>query len=469
VECAVLAVVGCGETAPEPKHPVAVTPPPFASAASTDAAVQVGLAPAPTAQAMPPEAEEAYSRGFQAWVAGDLAGAKKGFSDAVARAPRAVAPQYSLGCVLERLGDTQGALDAYRKAADVSPAFDVALAAYALLLARTGHAEEAERTLAKSQSSAGSSPRLLTVRAEIKSMLGDSPGCQQLAQEALARQPDSKDAMVVVARDFYRSHHWDLARYALQAILDGTPDGAIPPRDPSNSEALLLRALIERDTPGQRKQAIRDFEAAAARRPDMVEAFVNLGEMKLEAGNAGEAVEPLERSVKYAPDLAVAHLDLGDCYRLLGRVAEAKRELDQAASLDSTLAGVHYDFGLLYLFSQNVPGASTQDDQLTKAIAELETYRSMRTAKVPKGQGGGEDVDELLSTAKRKQSELRMKSAPVTDSTPAPSASGSANSVPPAPSASGMTNSPPPAPSAPGSANSPPAPPGATVPFREMK
>jgi tetratricopeptide (TPR) repeat protein len=364
---------------------------------------------------MPAEATEAYAKGFQAWVAGDLAGARKAFSEAASKASRSSAPRYSLGCVLERMGDSQGALDAYLDAVRVSPAFDVALCAYAILLARTGHAQEAERALDKSASAAGNSPRLLAVRAEIKSMAGDSADCQQLAQEALAKQPDSKEAMLVVARDFYRSHRWDLARYALQAILDGTPDGAIPPRDPGNPEALLLRALIERETPGQRKQAIRDFDAAAARRPDLVEAHVNLGEMKLEAGNAGEALEPLEKAVKYAPNLAVARLDLGDCYRLLGRAADAKRELDKSTSLDSTLAGVHYDFGLLYLFSQNVPGVASADDQLTKAIGELETYRSMRTAKAPKGQGGGEDVDELLSTARRKQSELRMKSAPSTD------------------------------------------------------
>jgi tetratricopeptide (TPR) repeat protein len=391
---------------------------------------------------MPAEAAESYAKGFQAWVAGDLLGAKKAFSEAASKASRSFAPRYSLGCVLERMGDIQGALDAYQDAVRVGPAFDVALGAYAILLARTGHADEAERALDKRGSSTSDSPHLLAVRAEIRSMEGDSAGCQQLAQEALAKQPDSKDAMLVVARDFYRSHRWDLARYALQAILDGTPDGAIPARDPGNSEALLLRALVERETPGQRKQAIRDFDAAAAKRPDLVEAYVNLGEMKLEAGNAGEAVEPLEKAVKYAPDLAVARLDLGDSYRLLGRVADAKRELDKATSLDSTLAAVHYDFGLLYLFSQNVPGVTSPDDQLAKAIGEFETYRSMRTAKAPKGQGGGEDVDELLSTAKRKQNELRMKSAPSTDNAPA-------------------------APSASASGNSPPAPPGSSLPSKE--
>ena len=204
----------------------------------------------------------------------------------------------------------------------------------------------------------------------MKSIEGDSPGAQLLAQQALAKQPDFKDAMIVIARDYYRGHRWDLAKYALQAILDGADDGSIPPRDKDNPEALLMRGLIERDM-GQRKEAIADFEKAISKRPDLFEAYVSLGEMKLEAGNATEAQTPLEKAVKYAPNVAVAHLDLGDCYRLLGRPGDAKAELDKALTMDSTLAGVHYNLGLLYLFSPSVPGSSGPDDQLTRAIQEL--------------------------------------------------------------------------------------------------
>jgi tetratricopeptide (TPR) repeat protein len=242
--------------------------------------------------------------------------------------------------------------------------------------------------------------------------------------------------MVVIARDFYRSHRWDLARYALQAILDGADDGSIPPRDKGNGDALLLRGLIERES-GQRKQALVDLAQAIARRPDLFEAYVNLGEMKLEAGNATEAQTPLEKAVRYAPNVPIAHLDLGDCYRLLGRPGDAKKELDTALRMDSTLAGAHYDLGLLYLFSQSVPGASGQDDQIAKAIQELETYRSMRGAKSVKGPG--DDVDELLSTAKRKQSELQMKKQAAATASAAPAAApppaGSGSSAAPAPAA----------------------------------
>jgi tetratricopeptide (TPR) repeat protein len=418
----VIAAAGaCGGSTPPPAAPPsAPAPPPPPIVVQPVAGQKVGVSGGGD---LTGDAKSSYDQGFRAWLSGDLQAAKAEFGDAVRKAPGAASPHYSLGCVLERLGDTQGALDAYRAAFGANPKFEPAMGSYAVLLAETGRGVDAEQFLSDKTGPGGASPALMTYHAEVKSIEGDSAGCQQIAQQALAKQPDFKDAMIVIARDYYRNHRWDLARYALGAILDGADDGSIPPRDKGNGEALLLRGLIGRET-GQRKQALADFEQAAVSRPDLFEAYINLGEMKLEAGNASEAQAPLERAVRYAPNVAVAHLDLGDCYRLLGRTGDAKSELDRAISMDSTLAGVHYDLGLLYLFSPSVPGASGQDDQITKAIRELETYRSMRNAKTAKGQG--DDVDELLSTAKRKQSELQLKkqaaAAPAAASAPPPSA-----------------------------------------------
>jgi tetratricopeptide (TPR) repeat protein len=437
----VLAIQACGGENPTPKLPNKAS---YADAGAgatvvNDKGQQTGIvAGADMGEDLPPEAKDAYGRGYQAWMAGDLQGAKAAFTEAAGKAPKSGSPKYSLGAVLERLGDTQGALDAYKGSFTANPKFEFSMGSYSNLLARTGQATDAESFLSGKQSASPDSVRLLAYMAEVKSIEGDSPGCQGLAQQALTKQPDFKDAMIVIARDYYRNHKWDLAKYALQAILDGADDGSIPPRDKDNAEATLLRALIERET-GQRKQALVDFDKAVSKRPDLFEAYISLGEMKLEAGNATEAQAPLEKAVKYAPNVAVAHLDLGDCYRLLGRPGDAKKEFDTALGMDSTLAGVHYNLGLLYLFSKSVPGVSSQDDQLSKAIQELETYKSMRGAKAPKGQG--DDVDELLSTAKRKQSELQLqKQAAAQASAAPPAATGSAS--PPASGAPASSSAP---------------------------
>jgi tetratricopeptide (TPR) repeat protein len=433
-----LASAACGG-APPPKAPQAAaaagteeTPP---QQQRQEEAASAVVAP-PASTELSGGAKEAYDRGFQAWMSGDLNGARAAFVEAANQSNDAAAPRYSLGCVLERLGATQDALDAYRAAYTANPKYDAAIGAYALLLARAGHTAEAEQFLGDKRTALPDSLAPTTFLAEVKSIEGDSPGCQLLAQQVLAKQPDSKEAMIVIARDYYRNHRWDLARYALQAILDGPDDGSIPPRDKGNPVALLLRGLIERET-GQRKQALVDFERSTEKRPDLFEGHVNLGEMKLEAGNATEAQGPLEKAVHFAPNVAVAHLDLGDCYRLLGRPGDAKKELISALNMDSTLVGAHYDLGLLYLFSPSVPGVLDQDDQLAKAIQEFEAYKSMRGAKSVKGTG--DDVDELLSTAKRKQSELQLKK----QAAATPAAPPTAGTAPPAPSAPSPTPPPP--------------------------
>jgi hypothetical protein len=104
-------------------------------------------------------------------------------------------------------------------------------------------------------------------------------------------------------------------------------------------------------------------------------------------------------------------LNLGDAYRLSGKPAEAKTQFDTALSMDSSLAVAHYDMGLLYLFSPSIPGMNA-DAQVSTAIRELETYKSMRGKAAP---GATDDVDELLSRARQKQNELKTPTtAPAT-------------------------------------------------------
>ncbi len=194
-------------------QPAATTADAVAAPAAATVAPVVGVAaPAAASDDMPSGRQERLHQGLPAWAAGDLAGAKAAFSDAASRAPKAGGPRYSLGCVLERLGDAQGALDAYRAAYGANPKYEVAMGAYAVGLARTGRGPDAEQFLADKRAQNPDSARLTTYLAEVKSIEGDSPGCQQLAQQALTKQPDFKDAMIVIARDFYRSHRWDLAQ-----------------------------------------------------------------------------------------------------------------------------------------------------------------------------------------------------------------------------------------------------------------
>jgi Tfp pilus assembly protein PilF len=362
-------------------------------------------------------AKSGYDRGYKAFAAGDLPGAKAAFLEATRADSSAPAPHYALGTVLDRLGDVSGAQQEYRAAFTAKPDYEIAIGAYALSLASAGHTGEADTFLTDKQQKAPNSPALMTYLAEIKSMAGNSGDAQRLAQSALALNPDFKPAMVVIAHDHYRARRMELANYALTAILEGFGQLS-PPRDKDNPDAHLLRGLIEKES-GQRAAAMADFDAARAKRPDMVEALIQSGVMKLEAGNVTEATPMLESAVRYAPNSALAHLNLGDAYRLGGRIPDAKKEFDTALAMDSSLAVVHYDLGLLYLFSPSVAG-TTAEAQISTAIRELNNYKSMRGARATPGTN--DDVDELLSRATAKLAELKAGVATATPTAATPSA-----------------------------------------------
>lgn len=396
---------------------------------------QIGVVDSAGGSGLTGAALSAYQDGWKAWLNGNLQTAKKKFQEAQGLDSKSPTPSYSLGVVLDRLGDFAGAQQAYRSAFSASPEHEVSMCAYALSLATAGHAGEADTFISDKRAKKPESPRLATCNAELKSIANDHATAQQLAQDALRMDPDFKDAMVAIARDHYRVRKIDLAKYALQAILDGFGD-ASPARDKDNAEAHLIRGLIYREG-GARAVALQDFEAAVKRRPDLVEALVNLGSMRLEAGNANEAAPVLESATRFAPNNALAHLNLGDAYRLQGKYADAKKEFDLALSKDSSLAAAHYDLGLMYLTAPTIPGNSP-DSQVSTALKELETYKTMRGPKAPAGVQ--DDIDDLIARAKAKQAELKQApaaaapaAAPAASSRAAPAAPGASTPAAPAP------------------------------------
>ena len=424
------AAAGCGGDTPPVKNPSGVGTGTPATGPGSPGFAQTGIGDGGTG--LTGSAKDAYDRGFKAWVEGDMEGARKGFSEASSADPKAAAPHYSLGVVLDRLGDSNGAMQEYRTTISLQPDHEPAMGAYALALAGAGRVGEADTFLTEKRAKSPDSPALTTYLAEIKSLQKDHGTAQQLAQDALRMNPNYKDAMVAIARDHFRARKMELAKYAITAILDGFGE-TTPARDKDNAEAHLLRGLIAREN-GRRAAALAAFEAAYAKRPDLAESAIQLGAIKLEAGNAQEALPVLERGVRLAPKSPHARLNLGDAYRLVGRPVDAKRELEQALAFDSTLGIAHYNLGLLYLVSTSIPGMNA-NEQAAQAIREFEAYKTMRGARAEKG----DDVDDLLNHAKAKQAEVKAAAA-APPPPPAPAATPDAGAAsPPAPAPSGAT------------------------------
>jgi Tfp pilus assembly protein PilF len=396
---------------PPPKAPAGAIAVPPGPPGVTATGEQYAMSDAPSSRGpasdrpqMNASAAQAHRAGLAAFQKGDLRGAKTQFQKAVEADAKAFQAWYSLGVVLERLGDTAGALRAYQRAAGVVSDYEPAIVAYGVLLARTGKPDEAESYLNARQAKMPNSAAVLTALAEVNSIQGDSGEAQRLAQQALKKNPDYRPAMLALARDHYRARRLDLALYTLKGILDGYGDEN-PPRDKRNAEARLIRGLIYKEQ-RHRAAAIDEFKKAIELRPDLVEARIHLATYLLEAGNPLESARLLEAALRYDDDHVLARLNLGDAYRLLGKTEQAKRELEWVLKKEPNLAQAHYNLGLLYLFSENVPGvAPTKAADL--AIEHLQKYKEMR----PRATTGPDDTEELITRAKTKKALIEAQPA----------------------------------------------------------
>ena len=415
------AIAACSDD-PKPKTP---TQPVVAGANPNPGQAQTSMSDTPSSTrtgdlaehaprpALSAQASGLYQQALTAFANGDLVNAKQLFVQVTESDPRSHQGFYSLGVVQERLKDP-GASSSYRQAYTLVPDYEPAIIAYAMLQAKKGALSDAERFLTEKRGQMPKSAAVAATLAEIKSLQKDTGSAQRIAQEALKINPDYRPAMVIIARDHYRNRRLDLALYALQAILDGFGEDN-PPRDKDNGEALLLRGLIWREQ-GNRGGAMEQFSKAVAKRPDLVEARVQLGSALVQAGIAQEAQPILEGAVRYDADNLPAHLNLGDAYRLLGKYGEAKREFEWVLARDASLPQVHYDLGLLYLYAPSVPGM-TSKQQIAEASRELTKFREVRP------RDAKDDSEELLNAAKIKEGEIAAASAPA-PSPPPPAASG---------------------------------------------
>jgi len=401
--------------------PTGQGPPPIIGMSDTPSSIRPGDAPeAPLPGSMNASALAVYQQGLAAFANGDLTAAKIFFKQASESDPRAHQAFYSLAAVQQRLKES-GASSSYQQALSLVPDYEPAIIGYAMLQAGK-NLTEADRFLTEKRGQMPKSAAVTAALAEVKSQQRDTGSAQRLAQEALKLNPDYRPAMVIIARDHYRNRRLDLALYALQAILDGfDPVEENPPRDRDNPEALLLRGLIWKEQ-GFRAQSMEQFRKAVARRPDLVEARVQLATFLLESGGADEARPILEGAVHFDADSFAAHLNLGDCYRLLGMYAEAKKEFDWVLARDQSVPQVHYDLGLLYLFAPNCTpiggGAAvspcfsglTPLAQIQEATKALKKFQDLRQ------KGEPDDSDELLNRAKLKEGEIvaaQQAAAPV--------------------------------------------------------
>jgi len=412
-----------------------------------------------------------YNAGKAAYEAGDLPGASTAFQKAASAAPKNAQVQYALGLTFERMGKAGDALEAYRKANTFNPEWASPAAAYAFLLYNGGSKTEAESKLqdwtAKVKDPKNSYGFKVAL-GEIKSLQGDSAAAQQLAGDVLTLEGKYADAMVLIARDHLRRGRLDLCKYVLSAILDGQqtqeekdkglPAKANPPRAPAHPDAHYLRAVILQRA-GERLEAAKWFESAGKLRPDLFDAHLQLGLIRLEANDAEGAVGPLQKAVQFSAGApqdinAKTHLALGEAYRLVGgKAAEAKAQYNWVVGSTGAEAKLKaramYNLGLLYFLTPGIDGLA----DTARYDKSVDYWNQYKTAKgTANSADWPNDADDLIEQARRARAAAAAGGGGAGGTTPkpapTPTPTTSAKPTTPAPSASAKPTTPAPSASA---------------------
>ena len=223
---------------------------------------------------------------------GDQEGAIEQFEAAVSLAPESARAQSDLGVLLADMGDTQRAVQHLRLAIELEPTLEKAQFNLANTLIKIGMFDEAVSTYR----------RLLEAdpsHLEARSRLGTALAQAGRLDEGIAE---------------------------LRLVAE---------QDPGNARARLNLGVALAET-GDLRGAIAEHLAVIQLNPDkgrMTLAHFNLGTFYKKTGEAGLAEEHYRRALAQNPQLAEAHFDLGEILSAQGRFGEARPHYSRAVEI----------------------------------------------------------------------------------------------------------------------------------------
>ncbi len=199
------------------------------------------------------------------------------------------------------------------------------------------------------------------------------------------------------ARDYQNKNKYKEAIREYSAAIALKPDYAVAYYNRGHAYEYL----------GEHQQAIADFDKAIALKPDVAAAYHSRG---YEYGNQGEyqqAITDFDKAIALKPDFAGAYNNRGYAYAVLGECQKAIADFEAAIALEPDSANPHRHLGNIYADQGNTEKAL---EELTKAISlnadYLEAYEDR--AKVYDAMGQKEHAE----ADRAKAEELRKKNKP---------------------------------------------------------
>ena len=308
-------------------------------------------------------ARQSYERAIELEEQGNSVGALSLLWEASGLAPRDADVQNRLGEALERIGALDAAVDSYRRALDVRPAFRKASGNLILALVKTGKGPEAvERARALIAESPGDTDRYFTLG--LAQSEQDVDGAIQTFRRVLQMAPQHALARYNLALVLRRADRLPEALAELERMIKTDP----------RPEAHYTMGIICWHQ-GDMDRATNALRAAIAADPKHADALFALGSVLKARRDWTGSTAALQRAIEIRPDPAT-YYTLSQVRQLVGDDAAARAYLDESERL-RTRARLEHE--ALVWTSVGIQKAESGDllaavDNFRRATAIFEAY-----------------------------------------------------------------------------------------------
>jgi tetratricopeptide (TPR) repeat protein len=257
---------------------------------------------------------------------------------------------YNLGVLAERQGKRDQAFTYYRSALQKKPSLKPAAEGLARLTRAQGDIASA---LAQWNDVARAFPDDAESRAQLAELYrlsSDHDRAQEMARQALIRDPKNLDAYKTLLRS-----NLDRKQFAM-AELVGVRALKISTTDPD----LFLAIGDVQLAKGAVDKAAAQYQKALEANASFVPARLALARLALKDEDFAAAEKHLSRAVADGGGTAEVHLDLGVAYRGLGQPDKALAEYDAAEKLQPKLAAVYLNRGIVLQRYKDAPDKSLE-------------------------------------------------------------------------------------------------------------
>src|SRR5262245_16601809 len=176
--------------------------------------------------------------------------------------------------------------------------------------------------------------------------------------------PDDRDVQIKATQILLLGGRFEDAKARATTLLN---------KNPKDIDALILRA----NAMGRLKDpagAIAEIEEALKIQPNESRAFVNLGAVRMQSGEAQEAETAYRKAITLDPSGIDPHLAFASFLWSVRRQTEAERELQQALSLQPQHLLANRMLAVLYIATERTKEA----EQPLKVVAEISQLPAAR-------------------------------------------------------------------------------------------